>query len=131
MKKEFPILSHQVTVRTLLLLLTAISPALAQWPAPTAPAVPAADGYAMVPGVAMPPGHATTYRAIFDATHAADKPSQLVPALNMAGSELNALAAAHIPLDKAQFVIVFHGPAADGILDDAHYKTKFRVENPI
>jgi intracellular sulfur oxidation DsrE/DsrF family protein len=48
----------------------------------------------------------------------------------MVGSELNALAVAHVPLEKAKFVVVFHGPAVDGILDDAHYKAKFGVNNP-
>ena len=48
----------------------------------------------------------------------------------MAGSELNALAAVNVPLLNAKFAIVFHGPAVDGILDDAHYKTKFGTENP-
>lgn len=117
-------------MKSLLLLLVSVSLAVAQWPAPQSPAVPAADGYVAIPAVALPPARQNTYRAIFDATHAADKPSQLVPALNMAGSELNALAVAKVPLENARFVIVFHGPAMDGILDDAHYKAKFGVDNP-
>ena len=48
----------------------------------------------------------------------------------MAGSELNALAAANLPLSNAKFAIVFHGPAVDGILDDTHYKAKFGASNP-
>jgi intracellular sulfur oxidation DsrE/DsrF family protein len=34
------------------------------------------------------------------------------------------------PLKNGKFVIVFHGAAIDGILDEAHYKTKFGVSNP-
>ncbi len=83
-----------------------------------------------IPNVALPPARGNSYRAIFDATHAADKPTQLVPALNMAGSELNALATASVPMKRTRFVVVFHGPAVDGILDNAHYKTKFGVNNP-
>jgi intracellular sulfur oxidation DsrE/DsrF family protein len=48
----------------------------------------------------------------------------------MAGSELNALVAAGVPAANAKFVVVFHGPALDGILDDAHYKAKFGMANP-
>jgi intracellular sulfur oxidation DsrE/DsrF family protein len=48
----------------------------------------------------------------------------------MAGSELNALGAANAPLSNTKFVVVFHGPAVDGILDNAHYKAKFGTDNP-
>ncbi len=70
------------------------------------------------------------YRAIFDATRSAEKAAQLLPALNMVGSELNALAAAHTPLSNAKFVVVFHSSAVDGILDSEHYKAKFGTDNP-
>ena len=101
-----------------------------QWPAPKSPAIPQADGYVAIPNVALAPTKESKYQAVWDATRAADKPTQLLPVLNMAGSELNALAAANVPLQNAKFAIVFHGPAVDGILDDAHYKTKFGTENP-
>ena len=48
----------------------------------------------------------------------------------MAGSELNALSAAGVPLVNAKLVVVFHGAALDGILNDASYKAKFAVANP-
>ena len=70
------------------------------------------------------------YKAIFDATHAADKPAELLPALSMAGSELNAFGVAGVPLRNAKFAIVFHGPAINGILDEAHSREKFGVSNP-
>ncbi len=101
-----------------------------RWPAPASPAVAQADGYVTVAGVAVPPEPGTAYRAIFDATRGGADPTALVPAVNMAGSELNALAASHVPLANAKFAIVFHGSAVDGLLDDAHYEAKFRVENP-
>jgi intracellular sulfur oxidation DsrE/DsrF family protein len=94
------------------------------------PVVPQADGYVAIPNVALPPTRETTYRAIFDATRSANKATQLVPALNMAGSELNALAAVDAPLSNAKFTVVFHGVAVDGILDNAHYKAKFGTDNP-
>jgi len=108
----------------------ATQPSTPRWPPPEAPVVPAADGYVAIPGAAVPPDKARTYRAIFDATRRADKPTELLPAVNMAGSELNAFGVAGVPPSQAKFVLVFHGSALDGILDDAHYRAKFGVPNP-
>jgi intracellular sulfur oxidation DsrE/DsrF family protein len=117
-------------MKTFIILIATLTAAAAQWPQPKSAAVPAADGYVEIPNVALPPTKDSKYQAIFDATHAADKAIQLVPALNMAGSELNALAAVGAPLANAKFAIVFHGPAVDGILDNDHYKAKFGIDNP-
>ena len=104
--------------------------ALAAWPAPQAPAIPAADGYVVIPGAAVPPDPSRTYRVIWDATRAADKPSQILPALNMAGSELNAFEVTGVPTKNVKFVVAFHGDAMDGILDNEHYQAKFGISNP-
>ena len=103
---------------------------ISKWPAPKAPVIPQADGYVAIPQAAFPPDKTRTYRAIFDATRPAEKPSQLIPALNMAGSVLNDLGAVGAPIRNAKFVVVFHGAAVDGILDAAHYKAKFGAANP-
>jgi intracellular sulfur oxidation DsrE/DsrF family protein len=92
--------------------------------------IPGADGFIVIPGVKMPPEKNRIYRAIFDATKAAKDSTLLVPAINMAGSELNALAVSGISLSHAKFVVVFHGAAMDGILDNEHYKAKYGVPNP-
>jgi intracellular sulfur oxidation DsrE/DsrF family protein len=110
--------------------LAATPGALSQWPAAQAPAVPHADGYVAIPHSAVPPDKARTYTAVFDATHAADAPAQVIPALNMVGSEVNALGVAGVPLANTKFAVVFHGAAIDGILTDENYKAKFGVSNP-
>ena len=92
--------------------------------------IPEADSYTFIPGAKVQPDKNKTYRAVYDATRAAKEPSQLIPALNMAGSELNALAVSAIPLTNAKFVVVFHGAAIYSILDEEHYKEKFGVSNP-
>jgi intracellular sulfur oxidation DsrE/DsrF family protein len=102
----------------------------AHWPAASAPAVPDADGYAVIANAAVPPVKQRVYKAIYDATQAAGDPGRLAPALNMAGSELNALAASNVPLANAKFAVVFHGAAMNAILTDAAYKSKFGVANP-
>jgi intracellular sulfur oxidation DsrE/DsrF family protein len=117
-------------MKTFIILITTITLTAAQWPSPKAPAVSGADGYVEIPNATLAPTKSSTYRAIFDATRPADKPTELLPALNMAGSELNALATANVPLANAKFAVVFHGPAVDGILDEAHYKAKFGTSNP-
>lgn len=102
----------------------------AQWGKPAAPVIPEADGYVTIPNAAVPPDKRRTYRAIYDATRFPKEPTQLVPALNMAGSELNAFGTTGVSPRNVKFAVVFHGPALNGILDDAHYKAKFGVPNP-
>lgn len=111
------------------LLATAAS-ATTHWPAPKASVIPEADGYVDIPGAAVRPQMTRVYRVVFDATRAADQPNQLVPALNMAGSELNALGAIGAPLGNAKFVVVFHGAAINGILTETAYRAKYGVSNP-
>jgi intracellular sulfur oxidation DsrE/DsrF family protein len=117
-------------MKSFIILIVTVTTTAAQWPQPKSSAVPQADGYVEIPNVALPPTKDIKYQAVFDATRTADKATQLVPALNMAGSELNALAAAKVPLSNAKFVVVFHGLAVDGILDDDHYQAKFGADNP-
>ncbi len=108
----------------------ATSPSTPPWPPPQAPVIPAADGYVIIPGAAVAPDKAHTYLAIFDATRRAEKPTDLLPALNMAGSELNAFGATAVPPSNVRFAVVFHGSALAGILDEAHYRAQFGVPNP-
>ena len=102
----------------------------AQWDKPSALIVPEADGFVIIPGAAIRIQKKRIYRAVFDGTRAAADATKLLPVLNMVGSELNGLAASGVSLANAKFVIVFHGPAVDGILDDEHYRAKFGAGNP-
>jgi intracellular sulfur oxidation DsrE/DsrF family protein len=119
----------KMLITVVFLILTAID-ASAQWGKPRADVVPEADGFVTIPKASVPIEKKRIYRAVYDATRAAADPSKLVPALNMAGSELNGFAASGVSQENAKFIIVFHGPAVDGILDDAHYKAKFGIANP-
>lgn len=101
-----------------------------KWPAPKAPAIPQADGYVVIPNAAIAPDPKTNYRVIFDGTRMAAKPDGLLPAINAAGGVLNDLVVGKVPRSQRQFAIVFHGPAVDGILDNAHYRAKYGVDNP-
>jgi len=95
-----------------------------------APIIPEADGFFIIPQAKMQPDKNHVYKAVYDATKSANEPTQILPALNMAGSELNALAVCKIPVTQAKFVIVFHGAAITGILDNEHYKERYHIDNP-
>lgn len=96
----------------------------------SSPVISEADGFVIIPTAKMQPDKNHVYKAIYDATKESKNPSQILPALNMAGSELNALAVSRVPLSNAKFVIVFHGAAIFSILDDSSYKKKYGVGNP-
>jgi intracellular sulfur oxidation DsrE/DsrF family protein len=96
----------------------------------SSPVIAQADGFIIIPNAKVPPDKNRIYHAIYDATKASKDSAQIVPALNMAGSELNALAVSKIPLSHAKFVVVFHGPAINGILNNEQYKKKFGTDNP-
>jgi len=89
-----------------------------------------ADGFVILKDAKIQPDPKKTYKAIYDATKNSKDSSQILPALNMAGSELNALGVCGIPLNHAKFVIVFHGAAINGILDNDHYIKKYGIDNP-
>jgi intracellular sulfur oxidation DsrE/DsrF family protein len=111
-------------------ILLAAQPEAAKWPAPAPAAIPGADPFVVIQGASVTPQKGRIYRAIFDATRFADDATRLVPALNMAASEINALAASGVPISNGRFVLVFHGEAMEGILDEETYKAKFGVSNP-
>jgi intracellular sulfur oxidation DsrE/DsrF family protein len=95
------------------------------------PSITSGDPYVAVPGATKLASKKRVYRVVFDARHGADKPDELVPAINMASSEINTLAAHGVPRKNVKFVIVFHtAPANDGLLDNAHYRAKFGIDNP-
>jgi intracellular sulfur oxidation DsrE/DsrF family protein len=94
------------------------------------PAIPEADGFVIIPAAQHPPSKTRTYKAVWDATKFPNDSTLLLPALNNAGAELNALAVSKIPLSNAKFVIVFHGGALFGILDNEHYKAHYGIDNP-
>jgi|ERR1035437_452545 hypothetical protein len=120
----------QLTIAIFLLILISASMAAAQQAQAKTPIVPEADGFVVLPKAAVQIDKRHVYRAIWNATSDADGPKELVPALNMLGSELNAFAVSGVPLSNAKFLIVFHGPSVNGLYDDANYKAKFGVPNP-
>ena len=110
--------------------LLALAASAQEWPAPKAPSIPLADGYVRIPNAAVTPAPKTIYRSIFDGTRPAAEPDKILPVVNAVGGVLNDLAVGRVPRANRQFAVIFHGPAVDGILDDAHYRAKYGVPNP-
>src|SRR4051812_1744157 len=79
-----------------------------------APVIKEADGFTVIPHVAMPPDKKRIYKAIYDATKAAKTPSDIIPAINNSGAILNDFGVSNVPLQNAKFVVVFHGAAIFG-----------------
>ena len=94
------------------------------------PVIPGVCEYFPIHGAAVQPQPARIYRMIFDASQAAAKPDQLLPAIFNAAGELNALGASGVPVTHRRLAIVFHSNALPGILSNADYRTRYGVDNP-
>lgn len=90
-----------------------------------------ADPYVPVRGSRFRADDHHLYRVAFEARRGADKPGELAPAVNMAGSELNTLAAHHVPVSNVRFVLVFHTTAAnEAVFTNAEYRARHGIDNP-
>ena len=101
-----------------------------KWPPAKAPAFPQADPYVSIHGAAMSPTKADSYFGVFDATRFPQDRKAILPALNAVGGLFNDLAVGGTPESNAHFVIVFHGAATDGVLNNIVYKKMYGVDNP-
>ena len=89
------------------------------------------DPYVAVPGSTFLANNHHDYRVVFEARRGAEKPDQVVPAVNMAGTELNTLAAHGVLRRNMHFVLVFHTkPSDEAVLDNAHYRARYGIDNP-
>lgn len=95
------------------------------------PFIGGVDEYIAVPGSTRHAKPGRVYRAVFDARRGPAKPDDIIPTLNMIGSELNTLAAHGVPRRHAKFVVVFHTSASnEAVLEDAAYRARHGVPNP-
>jgi intracellular sulfur oxidation DsrE/DsrF family protein len=101
-----------------------------KWPDAKAPAFTEADPYVAIPGAALSPTATSTYSEIFDATKFVTDRKTILPALNGVGGLLNDLAVGGTPNENAHFVVVFHGAATEGIMNNAYYRKAYGVDNP-
>lgn len=93
---------------------------------------PTIQGFGAVvslPEAGLQPSKDAEYKVVFNVTTGGDneKPN---PGLDRVARAVNIFTSAGVPLSKLHFVAVVHGPATASVLDNAHYKQKFNVDNP-
>lgn len=96
-------------------------------------AYPAISGYGRMhplPDAAMQPDKSTTYKAVFDVTAAIRDPAKPYAGLDRVAKVVNIFASAGVPLSHLELVAVLHGPSTFAVLDNAHYRAKYHVDNP-
>ena len=83
-----------------------------------------------VADAAYRPDPAKTYKMVFALTKGPKSPDQVNGALDHVARTVNMYVAAGVPLDHLKIVAVAAGPATPIVLDNAHYRAKFGVDNP-
>lgn len=100
-------------------------------PEPVIEPIEKADPYVAVPNAGFLADNRQVYRVVFESRAGPDRPDQLTPVVNMAGTELNTFAAHKVLRRNVDLVMVFHSTKADdAVLDDAHYRARHGVDNP-
>ena len=94
---------------------------------------PAIQGYGDVtplPEAVNRPDPETAHKAAFELRTTPDDPGRLNPGLERVARAVNVFAAAGVPADKRDFVVVVHGPATRDVLDNTHYRREYGTANP-
>jgi intracellular sulfur oxidation DsrE/DsrF family protein len=99
-------------------------------PSPVPAMISGAYPYVAIPGAAAAPDKSRIYKVIFNVTKASAKPEEPVEGVLFAATDLSALRGQGVPASNTKFALIFHGPAVDGLLDNASYRAKFGVSNP-
>lgn len=128
--KAFPIKALGLAAAIALAGAGLAAPAHAAGPKWTYPAIPGFGPVHPLPDVAMQPNKTTVYKAVFDVTSAIKDPAKPNPGLNHVARAVNVFASAGVPLSHLDFVAVLHGPSTPAVLDNAHYRAKYNVDNP-
>lgn len=81
------------------------------------------------PDAAMQPSKDMEYKVVFNMTGGGDA-DKVNPSLDRVARAVNLFASAGVPLSHLHFVVVVHGPATPSVLDNAHYREKFSMDNP-
>lgn len=94
---------------------------------------PTVNGYGKIhylPKAAYQPQKNVTYKIVFALTKGAKTPADVNPALDHVARTVNLYVAAGVPMSHLKFVAVAYGAATPLVLDNAHYRAKFGVDNP-
>lgn len=94
------------------------------------PLITGAGGTFSLPHAAVQADPAREYKAIFQATRPADRPGDVIPALDDAAALMNGLALGGVPAGHRHITVVLYGAAAYAALNNATYRDKYGVDNP-
>jgi len=94
------------------------------------PVIKSAGAVHPLPDAAFLPKRNVTYKAIFSVTKGDKDPKKVNGGLAHVARAVNVFVSAHVPLKHLKFVVIMHGKAVPAVLDNAHYKEKFGVDNP-
>lgn len=83
-----------------------------------------------LPDAVFQPKRNVIYKALFSVTKGEKDPKKVNGGLEHVARAVNVFASAHVPLKHMKFVVIMHGKAVPAVLDNAHYKEKFGVDNP-
>jgi intracellular sulfur oxidation DsrE/DsrF family protein len=89
------------------------------------------EGGAVVslPDSGMQPSKSAEYKVVFNVTNGGNN-DKLNPGLDRVARAVNIFTSAGVPMSQLHFVAVIHGPATPSVLDNAHYREKFNMDNP-
>ena len=94
------------------------------------PAIKNAGAMHPLPNAVFQPDKATIYKVVFSVTRAPKGKVDPDGGLEPVARAVNVFASAGVPLDHLKFVAIIHGGATPMVLDNAHYKKQFGVDNP-
>ena len=82
-----------------------------------------------LPETGMQPSKDIDYKVVFNVTMGGEA-DKVNPGLDRVARAVNIFTSAGVPASHLHFVAVVHGPATPSILDNAHYRQKFNLDNP-
>jgi intracellular sulfur oxidation DsrE/DsrF family protein len=125
-KKIFAVLSAALFTIALLAIGTAATAADPEWITPT---IQGFGKMVPAPEAGMQPSKDVEYKVVFSVTIGGDA-DKVNGSLDRVARAVNLFTSAGVPLSHLQFVAVVHGPATPSVVDNAHYRQKFSVDNP-
>lgn len=96
----------------------------------TTPTIHGAGRIHFSPDFAYQPDPKATYKIVFGLTKMGKHPNEVSPSIEHVARAVNLYVKAGVPLDHLKFVAVAYGPGTAVVVDNAHYKAKFGVDNP-
>jgi intracellular sulfur oxidation DsrE/DsrF family protein len=95
------------------------------------PAIKAAGEMHPLPDAVFQPQKDVTYKALFSLTRGDKKDAKDInDGLEHVARAINVFVSAGVPLEHLKFAVVITGGAVPVVLDNAHYRKEFGVDNP-